>query len=194
MRIVGISGSLRKASVNTGLLRYCKQVLGNKHGIELDIVPIHELPLFNEDVESKGSAKAVHDFLERCGAKSTDGFMFAACEYNGSISAPLKNALDWGSRGGNLFDDKPCAILGAGGYAGTTRAQGHLRDIAFNLNMKDMRGGFGSGLEIRLQTNDNPAPFDADGNLVHEFWRDMIAEKTIPGFISWIKTLERHDS
>lgn len=190
MRIVGLSGSLRKASVNTGLLRYCQGVLQQQYGIELDIVPIQELPLFNEDIESLGSTESVHAFLERCNPKSTDGFIFAACEYNGSISAPLKNALDWGSRGGNVFDDKPCAIVGAGGYAGTTRGQGHLRDIAFNLNMKDMRGGFGSGLEIRLQTTDEPAPFDADGNLVHDFWKKMIADKTMPGFVSWINRLK----
>ena len=152
-------------------------------------MPIHELPLFNEDIESKGSTKSVGDFLERCNAKNTDGFIFAV-NYNGSISAPLKNALDWGSRRGNLFDDKPCAIIGARGYVQELHEDKGTCEISpYNLNMKDMRGGFGSGLEIRLQTTDTCA-FDADGNLVNDFWKEMIADKTIPGFISWIKRLD----
>ena len=191
MRLVGISGSLRKASCNSGLLRYCQGVLKG-HGVDLDIVPIHELPLFNEDVEeSERPPASIESFRDRLDKSRTDGFIFAACEYNGSISAPLKNALDWGSRKGNLFDDKPVAIIGAGGYAGTTRAQGHLRDIAFNMNMKDLRGGFGSGMEIRIQIfQDDPPPFDGDGNLVGEFWKKEIATKTLPGMIEWAKSLK----
>jgi NAD(P)H-dependent FMN reductase len=191
MRLVGISGSLRKASCNGGLLRYCQEVLSEK-GIKLDIVSpqvIGALPLFNEEIET-APGSAVGELREHL--EGADGYVFATCEYNGSISAPLKNALDWGSREGNPFDGKPVSIIGAGGYAGTTRAQGHLRDICFNLNMKNMNGGFGSGLEVRIQIfQDKPAPFDEDGNLIGPFWQDELRNKTMPGFMKWANTINQ---
>ena len=192
MRIVGIAGSLRSSSCNLGLLRYCEGVLKG-HSTQLDIIPqslIGSLPLFNEELEGKHVAQ-VNEFRDYL--KSVDGFIFATCEYNGSISAPLKNALDWGSREGNVFDGKPVSIIGAGGYAGTTRAQGHLRDICFNLNMRALTGGFGSGLEIRIQTQqDDPRPFDATtGDLVSPFWQKEISEKTMPGFLKWVELINR---
>ena len=89
-----------------------------------------DLPLFNSDIESEELIPAsVVDWRER--ASKADAFIFSTCEYNFSISAALKNAIDWASRGpkGNLFNDKPAAVVGAGGGAGSLRAQEHLRDI-----------------------------------------------------------------
>lgn len=193
MRLVGITGSLRSTSCNLGLLRFCKGVLQG-HSAKLDIIPqslLGSLPLFNEELESEDVA-AVSEFRDYL--KGADGYIFSTCEYNGSISAPLKNALDWGSRAGNAFDGKPVSIMGAGGYAGTTRAQGHLRDICFNLNMRTLTGGFGSGLEIRIQTfQDNPKPFDATGSLVSPSWQKEISEKTMPGLLKWVNVIQKGD-
>ena len=194
VRIVAICGSLRRQSCNMGMLRHCKQIL-SKNGVTLDIIPseiLGSLPLFNQDVEADAvkSGKPVHRFTESVG--EADAYLFAACEYNGSISAPLKNSIDWGSRThkGNIWNNKPVAIIGAGGYAGTTRAQGHLRDICHNVNMKNMNGEFGSGLEVRVQIfQDTPEPFDADtGNLKSEFWQAEL-EKTMTGLLDWTKRI-----
>ena len=90
MRVVGLCGSLRKASCNGGLLRSFEEVLKTKHGIILEVVPIGGLPLFNEDLEASSCLASVKAFRESL-AKA-DGMVFATCEYNASISAALKNA------------------------------------------------------------------------------------------------------
>ena len=161
MRVVGLCGSLRKASANAGLLRACQAALKSKHNIHLDVVSIAALPLFNQDAETPLPA-SVAAFRDSIGP--ADGFVFAACEYNSSISAALKNAIDWGSRGNNLFNNKPACIVGAGGYAGTTRAQNHLRDILAAINSHAM-----THPELRVEIFKTPRPFDAaTGDLVCE--------------------------
>ena len=128
LRVLGISGSLRKHSVNSGLLRHCGKILAPR--ANLDIIPsplIGSLPIFNEDIEDEANqTDSMKKF--RSHLNDVDAILFAACEYNGSMSSAMKNCLDWGSRGpyGNMFDGKPVAIIGAGGYGGTTRAQGEF--------------------------------------------------------------------
>lgn len=157
MHIVAVTGSLRVASSNTGLLRVCKKYLETK-GHSCDIF-VPDLPLFNQDLETS-PGDLVLAWQERC-AKA-DAFIFATCEYNYSISGALKNAIDWASRGpagteqyimayllsivmppsffsaGNLFNDKAAAVVSAGGGVGGLRAQMHLRDIALFLNLHIM--------------------------------------------------------
>lgn len=192
MKLIGISGSLRKASANTGLLRYCQSILSKK-SVELTIVPptlIKALPLFDSDDEGH-LPDSVRDLYQNYLSKA-DGFLFATCEYNGGLSAPMKNTLDWGSRDGNYFDNKPSAIIGAGGYAGTTRAQGHMRDVLFNLNSKYLSGSFGSGAEIRIQIfQDKPPPFESEsGDLVGELWQKEL-HKTMDAFVDWTHLLQK---
>ena len=151
-RVVGLSGSLRGSSCNTGLLRAAQRFLANNHGITLTIVPIGALPLFNQDDE-KAASPAVAAY--RASLEPADGILLATCEYNSSVSAALKNAIDWGSRGKNLFNNKAAAIMGAGGYAGTTRAQGHLRDIASAINMHTL-----THPEVRVEIFKDPKPFN----------------------------------
>eukprot|EP00670_Eutreptiella_braarudii_P003177 CAMPEP_0174292272 /NCGR_PEP_ID=MMETSP0809-20121228/34876_1 /TAXON_ID=73025 ORGANISM="Eutreptiella gymnastica-like, Strain CCMP1594" /NCGR_SAMPLE_ID=MMETSP0809 /ASSEMBLY_ACC=CAM_ASM_000658 /LENGTH=145 /DNA_ID=CAMNT_0015392223 /DNA_START=120 /DNA_END=554 /DNA_ORIENTATION=- len=142
------------------------------------IVP--DLPLFNKDVEDAGAPASVIAFREAL--KKADAFVFATCEYNFSLSAAMKNALDWGSRGdgGNLFDDKPAAVVSAGGGTGGLRAQQHIRDIALFLNLHFMNKA-----EVQLKIFTNPSPFDsATGDLVHE---ESVArcEKSLHALIEW---------
>lgn len=158
MRLVAISGSLRSKSCNAGLLRAAGASL-KRHGVELEIVSpslLGALPLFNEDEEKSGAHANVAALRSQLAA--ADGFLFATTEYNASISAALKNAIDWGSRGGNLFNAKPCAIMGAGGYAGTTKAQAHLRDIASAINLHCLTH---PELRVEIWPKGGKAPFDA---------------------------------
>lgn len=136
MHIVAITGSLRKASCNTGVLRAMQAKLPPNTTMDI-IVP--DLPLFNQDIERPELIPAsVVEFRSRL--KAADCFIFSLCEYNFSLSGAAKNAIDWGSRGpdGNLFDDKAAAVVGAAGGAGGLRATNHFRDIALFLNLHVM--------------------------------------------------------
>jgi len=140
MQILAISGSLRAASYNTGLLRAARDLA--PAGVTVEIVRINDLPLFNEDLELQGWPDPVMALRRQ--AYAADAVLFACPEYNYNVSGVLKNAFDWMSRpegaGGNTapdglkptprnpFQDKPCGLLGASvGLAGTSRAQLALR-------------------------------------------------------------------
>jgi NAD(P)H-dependent FMN reductase len=162
MHIVGICGSLRKASANGGILRALQAKL--PAGSTMDIIIPGDLPLFNQDIEPADLLpQSVLDYRAR--VKAADGFVFATCEYNYSVSAPLKNAIDWASRGpdGNLFNDKPGAIVSAGGGVGGLRSQMHLRDIALFINVHFMNSP-----QLMLKIYEQPGPFDmGTGDLIH---------------------------
>eukprot|EP01038_Epipyxis_sp_PR26KG_P011529 gene11529-15444_t len=139
VHIVAICGSLRTNSHNLGLLKaMVNRLPALGVGSTIDIVVPSELPLFNEDIEGQNLPQSVNEFQDKL--SKADGFLFALCEYNGSLSAAAKNAIDWGTRGksGNKFNNKPAGVVSAGGGFGGYRAQSHFRDIAFSVNMKVM--------------------------------------------------------
>jgi chromate reductase len=127
LRILGFSGSLRKASTNTGLLRAAATVL--PEGVTLDIFDLAPIPLYNGDVEAAGAPDSVLAF--KAAVAAADALLIAAPEYNYSVAGVLKNAIDWASRPPKTspFMGKPVAIMGAGGMSGTMRGQAHLRNI-----------------------------------------------------------------
>lgn len=132
-RVLGVSGSLRRDSYNTALLRVAAEVA--PEGMRVDIANISDLPMYNADIErEQGFPKPVERF--RAQLEEADGVLFATPEYNYSVSGALKNAIDWASRRPSPLDFKPAAILGAGGGSGTARAQRHLREI---LGHNDLR-------------------------------------------------------
>jgi chromate reductase len=125
--VLGISGSLRRHSYNTSLLRLAGALLPK--GVGFDIVDLSDIPLYNADVErEEGFPPPVARLRARIAR--ADALVVATPEYNRSVPGVLKNAIDWLSRGPESpLDDKPTAILGAGGRSGTARAQQHLREI-----------------------------------------------------------------
>lgn len=126
IHIAAISGSLRSGSYNTALLREAQRRL--PEGATMEIVPIGDLPLFDADLEAQGTPEPVRRM--RHSLMAADAFLFASPEYNFSVTAALKNALDWASRGvDSPLNGKTAAIVGAGGKLGTARAQFHLREI-----------------------------------------------------------------
>lgn len=161
MHIVAISGSLRKLSCNTGLLRAIAKSLPAGHTLDL-IVP-GNLPLFNQDIEQPDLLPdAVKEYRRRL--KAADCFLFGLSEYNYSMSGAAKNAIDWGSRGdgGNLFDNKAAAVVSAGGFMGGMRAAAHFRDSSLFLNMHVMNKP-----ELTGRIFSSPSPFNlATGDLV----------------------------
>jgi len=93
--IIGISGSLKRSSYNAGLLRAAAEAA--PEGCEINIVPIHDIPLYNGDVEeNEGIPQSVSDLKERIVA--ADGLLMVTPEYNNSISGVFKNTIDWLSR------------------------------------------------------------------------------------------------
>lgn len=131
--ILGISGSLRAASFNTGLLRAAQELAPD--GVTVEIADIADIPLYNDDVYQAGFPAAVEKLRQQVAA--ADAVILATPEYNFSFSGPMKNAIDWVSRPPTpqAFDEKPVAIMGASaGRLGTARAQYHLRQVLVFLN------------------------------------------------------------
>ena len=123
--LLGICGSLRKASLNRRLLESIAAVLPVCS--KLDVYDSVELPIFNSDLAEPAPVLALKSAIT-----AADGVVFAVPEYNYSIPGGLKNALDWVSRPppSSPMRGKPTAIVGAAsGMSGTIRAQTHLRQM-----------------------------------------------------------------
>jgi chromate reductase len=128
MRILGISGSLRRGSHNRRLLRAAAAAL--PPGVDLvEWDRLAELPAFDEDQENT-PAEPVRAFLEEI--ESADALLIATPEYNASLPGALKNALDWASRPypASVLRGKPSAVIGAStGPFGAVWAQAELRKV-----------------------------------------------------------------
>lgn len=127
-RLVGISGSLRKGSLNTALLRSAADLAPEE--TSLSIASIDDIPLYNGDLDVDGGPEAVQELKRRI--SEADGLVLATPEYNYGIPGVLKNAIDWASRPGfqSVLAGKPVAIIGAApGVIGTARAQAQLKQV-----------------------------------------------------------------
>jgi chromate reductase len=126
-KIAVIVGSLRKDSINKKLALAVAKLAAGK--LELKLVDISDLPLFNQDLEADYPASARRVKAEIAAA---DAVLFVTPEHNRSIPAAMKNVIDWVARpyGQSNWPGKPGAILGtSGGQVGTAIAQDHLRSI-----------------------------------------------------------------
>ena len=181
IKILGIAGSLRKASYNRGALRAAQQVAAPDATIE--IFELDEIPLFNQDKE-RPLPDSVAQFKARI--RAADAILICTPEYNYSIPGVLKNALDWASRpyGDNAWDGKPVAIMGASpGMLGTARAQYHLRQCFVFLNLCPV-------CRPEVMIADAGDKFDDDGNLVDQDTRDRI-KKLVDALVVWTRQLQK---
>jgi chromate reductase, NAD(P)H dehydrogenase (quinone) len=178
MNIIAISGALRKASTNTGLLRALKEMAPKT--FEIEIATLHGIPLYDGDAEEKdGKPQSVKDLDARI--RAADGVIFATPEYNYSIPGVLKNATDWLSRGSAFLKWKRVGILGAGGgvYLGTGRSQYHFRQ-----NLQALQAIVMPKPEIFV--NHNEDKFDSNGNLTDEETRKHL-KKWLEAYIEWVE-------
>jgi chromate reductase, NAD(P)H dehydrogenase (quinone) len=178
MKIVGITGSLRRASCNTGLLRSVNKLfVGSSHSFEL-IVP-DQLPLYNEDIDGKQVPEAATKF--RSQIQNADAFIVAAPEYNFSVSGALKNAIDWASRGpnGNVWNGKPAAVFSAGGGVGGWRAQNNFREMALGVNLQVMNHP-----QLFLRIFENKLFDRATGDLTDAASEEQV-KKFFDSFVQW---------
>ncbi|MCB1917442.1 MAG: NAD(P)H-dependent oxidoreductase [Rhodocyclaceae bacterium] len=128
MKILGISGSLRRDSYNTRLLKVAGTMLGEGSGLE--IFDLGELPMYRVELDGDAKPAPVQALLQAIG--SADALLIATPEFNYSIPGVLKNAIDWASRPAfdSVLRGRPSAILSASpSTLGGVRAQIHLRDI-----------------------------------------------------------------
>jgi chromate reductase len=125
MKLLGVSGSLRAASFNTALLCAAQECAPD--GVTIEIFRLHDLPLFNQDVEDQGDPAPVKAWKDA--VRDADALLLACPEYNGGVTGVLKNAIDWASRGSpSALHGKTACIVGASpGVTGTVRAQDALR-------------------------------------------------------------------
>jgi len=128
MRILAISGSLRRDSHNSALLRAAVQLL--PPGVEMTIYDrLEDIPPFNEDRLGALPAPVQHF---RDAVEAADGVLISTPEYNSSIPGVLKNALDWLSRPlvESPLRNKPAAVIGAStGMFGAVWSQAETRKV-----------------------------------------------------------------
>jgi len=175
--ILGISGSLRRGSYNTMLLKEAAAYLpADMRFIQANL---SNIPLFNQELE-EDHPTPVKAFGELC--RAADGALLCTPEYNWQIPGLLKNALDWVSRPSMHVPlwGKPIAVMGAtpGAY-GTARAQISLRELLFALNMDPVNKP-----EILLAKADTK--FSAEGKLTDPDAAELI-HKLIENFVKKVR-------
>ena len=161
--LLGICGSMRKASINRALLRVVGETL--PAGAQLTIVDDLDLPIFNSDLTDPAGVVAL-----KAAVAAADGVVFGIPEYNYSIPGGLKNALDWLSRppATSPMRGKPMAIVGAAsGMGGTIRAQVHMRQMLLYSDSPCL--GQPEVAIPRAQER-----FDAEGNLTDASTRALL--------------------
>jgi chromate reductase len=128
--VLGLSGSLRRDSYNSALLRHAGDLF-EAEGAEFEIYDgLREIPPYDADYDTEDVPEAVSRIREA--VRDADAVFFATPEYNSSIPGALKNALDWLSRplAGNPLRYKPVAVIGASaGMFGAVWAQADLRKV-----------------------------------------------------------------
>jgi chromate reductase len=179
LKVLGICGSLRKASLNMVALRACSEMLPS--GMKLEIASIDDLPMYNQDVFDAGMPDPVKRI--RSAIAAADGVLFAAPEYNFSVSAPLKNMIDWASRAPNqVFQDKPVAVFSVTpGPVGGARMQYDLRKILGQL--------WGHVLPKPEVFIGNAASKFSNGVLTDETTRKFLTELLV-AFKPWIERMK----
>ncbi len=160
MRILAISGSLRAASNNTGLLRALREEA--PAGVEVELWnDLGRIPPYDADDDVVPGPADVEAFREL--VREVDGIFFATPEYNSSIPGQLKNALDWGSRplATNSFRNKPVAVISssAGAFGGVWAA----------AELRKVLGAMGARVtDAELAVGHAAEKFDDNGHLADE--------------------------
>ena len=178
--VVGISGSLRRGSFNTALLRAAAGLA--PEGTELKIETIRGIPLYDADVESaEGIPPAVAALKEAIAA--AEGLLLVTPEYNNSIPGVFKNAIDWLSRPPSdikrVFGGKPVALMGAspGGF-GTILSQNAWLSVLRTLGTRPWFGG-------RLLVSRAQGDFDESDTLVDKAVKEQLRQ-FVQGFVGFI--------
>jgi len=132
LSLLGLSGSLRCASNSTAVLRGLRGALESRAA--LNIFPLHEMPLYNEDDDAEHAPESVRAL--RSAIEASDGVIMISPEYNHGMSGVLKNALDWASRpyGLSVLKGKPVLTMTASpAFTGGVRAQQQMNETLASI-------------------------------------------------------------
>lgn len=171
-------GSLRRESFNKKIAENLVQLLDKKYSYEF--VQIGDLPLYNEDIDHDNPPKVYSTFRDKL--SSCDAFLFFTPEYNRSIPAVLKNALDVGSRpyGNSKWDGKPAAIVSVSpGAISGFGANHHLRQCLTFLNMPTLQ-------QPEMYIGNVTQILDDDGKIKSENTNEL-CKKFIKAFEGWME-------
>ena len=164
-KIAVVVGSLRKDSFSGKIAKAMSQLAEGK--LDMEVVEIRDLPLYNQDDDTETPPRAFTEFRKRI--RAADGVLFITPEYNRSVPAALKNAIDVGSRpyGQAAWTGKPCAIVSQSpGALGGFGANHHLRQMLPFLDMPAM-----------------PAPEAYLGGVASKFEGDRLVDDSLRGFL-----------
>ena len=168
MKILGISGSLRRGSYNTSLLGAAAGLLPDEVEFEL-WGGLKEVPPYDEDDDTEEAPAAATALREAIAG--ADAVLFATPEYNSSVPGQLKNAIDWVSRplATNPLRNKPVAVVGAStGAFGAVWSQGELRKVLAATGARVVEG--------EVAVGHAPTRFDEEGRLVDENLLEQLKE------------------
>ncbi|MGH3037386.1 MAG: NADPH-dependent FMN reductase [Gaiellaceae bacterium] len=168
MKVLGISGSLRRDSHNTKLLRAAGELFGDDAELEI-WEGLKAVPPYDEDDDAAEAPAAVAEL--RAAIAGADAVLFATPEYNSSIPGQLKNALDWVSRpiATNPLRNKPVAVVGASiGAFGAVWSQAELRKVLAAIGARV--------LDCEVVCRYAAERFDEHGRLVDEDARAQLGE------------------
>jgi chromate reductase len=168
MHFVGLSGSFRRGSWNTMLLRTVGQWLPDGATYEV-FDRLDRIPFYAEELEAHPPQSAAQ---LRAAVARADGILIASPEYNHSYTPVIKNAIDWCSRpvGRGALIGKPVALLGAApGLFGTVRAQSHLRQVLHGTNSVVLA-------RPEVFVNEAERRFDTEGRLIDPVSSALVAE------------------
>ena len=180
-RVLGFSGSRRKDSYNTALIKAAAEVAPDN--LEIRIYEYEDIPFYNADLDTDDLRPASVNALKNAMAEA-DGILIATPEYSHSLPGGLKNMLDWASRPGGKspLNWKPAGLMSASpGAIGGTRAQEHLLQVYHGILMRTMPHG---GIVVG-----NAAEKFEEGRLTHEATRSFLA-KYLKQFADWINLLQ----
>jgi chromate reductase len=170
-------GSLRKESYTRKTVNALSEVA--PASLRLSIVPIGDLPLYNQDLDTDSPPAAWTAF--RNAVRPADAVLFATPEYNRSVPGLLKNAIDVGSRpyGKSVFDRKPAAVISVSpGQLSAFGANHHLRQSLVFLNMPTLQ-------QPEAYIGGADKLFDAAGKLTNDSTRGFLG-KIAQAFADWI--------
>lgn len=182
MTVIGLSGSLRRGSLNTALLQAARDVAPDD--LKIEIASLCDVPLYDGDLEAeKGVPAAVQALKDRIAG--ADGLLLATPEYNSSIPGVFKNAIDWLSRPtadiARVFGDRPVALMGATpGPGGTILAQAAWLQVLRTLGTRPWCGP-------RMMVSRADTLFDGAGKLTDEALRKRL-RAFLEGFARFIRS------
>lgn len=180
MKLLGVSGSLRKGSYNTALLRAAAGLA--PAGVALEIATIQGVPLYDGDLEA-GSGLPPAVVALKAAIAGADGVILVTPEYNSGLPGVFKNAVDWTSRPAadiaRVWGGKPVAVIGASqsGF-GTILSQDAWLTVLHKLGAAQWHGA-------QLMVSRAQGLFDAEGNLTDDKVREQLAT-FLAGFSAFV--------